>query len=1045
MVLGMVLGFGFNKTKVLAAAEKYVQQGKLQNAIVEYEKVCKEDPKDLTVLNTIGDLNARIGQVDKAVEYFKRVGDAYAANGFTVKAIAMYKKLTKISPGSLECIQKLGELYTQQGLYNDARAQLVQVAEHHMRQGKLENAAGVFQKMLELDPENAAMQTRLAELYVKIGKTEEARNIYFRAAESLHGRGSMKPAEEALNKVLALDPQNSRALQLLGQTSLENGNAERAIELLEKVPDLDSRADCLQSLLKAFLKAGRTADAEPVARKLFSVHNDLTGIVDCAEGLLHAGMTQPAITLFEDFADRLLGAEPDRLIEAMNLALARAKDNAGQLETLRKLYSRAGDQTHGAEVAELLAHASVQAGDLAKARDLYQQLAEMEPDNPLHLQNYKQILAKLGQDSMVQEMPAEVGAQPFVVDEIEPVEAVVEQNYPEELTAAIQVALTESELFDSYNVPMKAIPPLEAALPRAPYNLRLNQRLASLYARTGRYADAARACAVVKDVYASAGHEKEAGQFGEMAAKYAQRAGVAIPQTHQISADQISPATPPPAPPSVEVEFPEALTFDTAAPAAEVPVMPPPVIAPTPVAMPEAVAAPAAVPGTAHEIDLSDEWEKMLSSEVVEATPMEPAAAAPPEPEVTIEEEDTDAASELVHEIRFYIAQTMWAEAEAGIYKLTAIAPNHPDLAGLKQAHAAGAIIAAAQDVVEEISEPMPALDAVADEPAVTEEAPASVESVESYTEFAPPAPVIEVAPEEPIPELEPEPSFEHEVVAEVEPVKEPIPAEPVLEIEPEPEVAAAKAETVVAKAEPEAEDVLGDFVMSLETSLGDDFNPGGGKALPSREPSTPAVVPMEKPAAAPAAFTREVPLPAAPVAPAIAASTDTLASGATATAVAAAPSIAFDDEATSALSDMFAEFKEELEDKESQQEDPDTHYNLGMAFKEMGLLDEAIGELQKVCQSIDRGTEFSQKMQAYTWLAHCFVEKGVPEASFKWYERALKLADNEETRTAIHYELACAYEAANRRPEALNHFMEVYTTNIDFRDVAERIKALKS
>ena len=137
MVLGMVLGFGFNKTKVLAAAEKYVQQGKLQNAIVEYEKVCKEDPKDLTVLNTIGDLNARIGQVDKAVEYFKRVGDAYAANGFTVKAIAMYKKLTKISPGSLECIQKLGDLYTQQGLYNDARAQLVQVAEHHMRQGKL--------------------------------------------------------------------------------------------------------------------------------------------------------------------------------------------------------------------------------------------------------------------------------------------------------------------------------------------------------------------------------------------------------------------------------------------------------------------------------------------------------------------------------------------------------------------------------------------------------------------------------------------------------------------------------------------------------------------------------------------------------------------------------------------------------------------------------------------------------------------------------------------------------------------------------------------
>ena len=57
----MALGFGFNKQKVLASADKYVQQGKLQNAIGEYEKVVKEDPKDLTVLNTIGDLNARIG------------------------------------------------------------------------------------------------------------------------------------------------------------------------------------------------------------------------------------------------------------------------------------------------------------------------------------------------------------------------------------------------------------------------------------------------------------------------------------------------------------------------------------------------------------------------------------------------------------------------------------------------------------------------------------------------------------------------------------------------------------------------------------------------------------------------------------------------------------------------------------------------------------------------------------------------------------------------------------------------------------------------
>ena len=58
----MAFGFGFNKQKVLSAAEKYVQQGKLQNAISEYEKVLKNDAKDLTVANTVGDLYSRLGE-----------------------------------------------------------------------------------------------------------------------------------------------------------------------------------------------------------------------------------------------------------------------------------------------------------------------------------------------------------------------------------------------------------------------------------------------------------------------------------------------------------------------------------------------------------------------------------------------------------------------------------------------------------------------------------------------------------------------------------------------------------------------------------------------------------------------------------------------------------------------------------------------------------------------------------------------------------------------------------------------------------------------
>jgi pilus assembly protein FimV len=152
------------------------------------------------------------------------------------------------------------------------------------------------------------------------------------------------------------------------------------------------------------------------------------------------------------------------------------------------------------------------------------------------------------------------------------------------------------------------------------------------------------------------------------------------------------------------------------------------------------------------------------------------------------------------------------------------------------------------------------------------------------------------------------------------------------------------------------------------------------------------------------------------------------------------------DAESASALSDILSALQEETADGPEIKEDPEIHYNLGIAFKEMGLLDEAIGELQKVCHAMDRGSNFSQPIQAYTWLAQCLVDKGAPEAAVRWYRQALQLPQLDDgSRCAIYYDLAMAYEAFGDTKSALANFMEVYGSNIDFRDVASRIKALKS
>ena len=131
--------------------------------------------------------------------------------------------------------------------------------------------------------------------------------------------------------------------------------------------------------------------------------------------------------------------------------------------------------------------------------------------------------------------------------------------------------------------------------------------------------------------------------------------------------------------------------------------------------------------------------------------------------------------------------------------------------------------------------------------------------------------------------------------------------------------------------------------------------------------------------------------------------------------------------------------------DAEQPKDDLETRYNMGVALKDMGLLDEAIGELQQVCKELDRGAEFRDTVQAYTWLAHCLLEKGAPQAACKWYKKALALPDlDPDSLVAIHYELGRAYEQAGSPDTALEHFMEAYSSNIDYRDVAERIEALR-
>jgi tetratricopeptide (TPR) repeat protein len=1067
----MAFGFGFNKQKVLSAAEKFVQQGKLQNAITEYEKIIKADPKDLTVMNTVGDLYSRLGESERAIECFKSVGDAYAQQGFTVKAIAMYKKLSKLRP-TLEGSLRLAELYTQQGLFNDARAQYLQVAEEFLRGGELEQAVRIFQKTLEMDPDNVNMRTRLAEVYLRLGKKAEAWDIFATAAESLRGRGAHAAADEILQRMLTLDPTNSHALLLRGRLAFDSGDVATAIKNLERVADLDNHAEGLNVLLQAYLQSGRLTEAGSIAHKLVNVHNDINGITAYADALITAGRHQEALQVFEQNSDRLLVGDSIKILETLHYLIGHVRENTTSLEMLLDLLQKAGEQTHITEIYELLAHAYTQSNEFEKARDYYLNLTQLEPHNQLHADHYQQVLSKLGNPSTSKPLiTAEEGA--VIVDELEATAPFIEQRYPDEVALAIRAAVTDAELFASYNMAEKAMEPLMAALARAPKDLRLNQRLAALHTRASRLAEAAVCCRNLESVYHDAGYPDEATRYGELASRYEERTGsVSRPQAGELIQHHPVETV---AEPMIELpveptaEFVPELEVASAAPVQAAAVAPTPVAPPSapksglvwhaPISAPPAppvaqaeFAVQATAPEVAKEIDLSDEWEVEVVDDPV------PAAAAPAEESVakTVPAIDkTKAIAEAVEEIRFYLSNGMADQANLVFAKLEKLNPDLVTLVTMRDEIAA----AAAPPPVEEIQ--------VVDQ-LVVEEGP--------VVEVAPPrpAPPVVTAPPKPAaPKVEVAPKVEAPKPHPVSPVAKP----------------AAAMTPVVPAAAASSSGVLGDLVSDLESSLGEDFLTDSAPATPVPAPQPPKTKPAvaarnqaappadrasalgslvsdletslgAEPFAAPAAAQVEVPARkpaqreisiAASAAAAPTSTTSTPAPQAPPVPVAQAalaPVAAAPLDPTAVdLTGMFSDLRHELEEgTAAAEEDPETHYNLGVAFREMGLLDEAIGELQKVCQSVDRGHSFPHLMQTYTWLAQCFLDKGVPEAAIRWYQQALKLPNLDgETTTALHYELGSSYEAAQNKPAALQNFLQVYGSNIDYRDVAERIKALRS
>jgi tetratricopeptide (TPR) repeat protein len=144
-------------------------------------------------------------------------------------------------------------------------------------------------------------------------------------------------------------------------------------------------------------------------------------------------------------------------------------------------------------------------------------------------------------------------------------------------------------------------------------------------------------------------------------------------------------------------------------------------------------------------------------------------------------------------------------------------------------------------------------------------------------------------------------------------------------------------------------------------------------------------------------------------------------------------------------LREIFNELKEHTGDLEPLV-DFETHYSLGLAYKDMDLLDEAIAEFQMSFRMAGLEDLQGDYIHCCHMLGVCFKRKQTPKVAIMWFERGLKIRNRlEDEYQALRFEIGLCYEEMGEIDRAVEAFMQVYGTDVNYRKVGEKIKQLQA
>ena len=471
-----------DKNTVMKEAQKFAAKGQFDKAIAEWKKLLKESPNDANIFNTIGNLCLKKDAKADACDAYKKAADVLAADGFTSKAIALYKKVINIDPKKIEVHLALGDLNAEKGLNGNALESYKIVADQYMQQKDTVKALGIYQKMADLNAANVSFRVKLGDMYAKENMVAEAGTAYLNAADVHMAKNAFQDARQLFEKVLAIDPGNIAVYHKAGIVYFQEGKFSEACKALKRAFDNDpSNKEIADSYLDALSKAAKEPEAEHVIRKILDSDATRTDLREKLVTIYLAKNEQNKALVEVAALEEAKSAEGDNgaAEKILKKFVSDAPEYIPGRKKLGDLYRSIGREQDAAVIYLQAAELLLETGDEGGAKTFLTRALELSPD----LQEAREHLDRLEaakpaapfSEPVVETTPPP--PKPAVETTPPPAEPAYQQPAPKPAAAAlspleedpaINEAFTEIDVLVKYGLAAKALEQLEILRPNIP-------------------------------------------------------------------------------------------------------------------------------------------------------------------------------------------------------------------------------------------------------------------------------------------------------------------------------------------------------------------------------------------------------------------------------------------------------------------------------------------------------------------------------------------------------------------------------------------------